>query len=109
MAGEQVPNCRTRHSLRTGIAELVQHYIGDIITKAIAEDVCCRRIGIVPDGECVLGGEFAFARFAPSVTASSPYRLIIRLATLKFEFANSIRPFSSRGPQHGFNATCDER
>ena len=40
MAGEQVPNCRTRHSLRTGIAELVQDYIGDIITKAIAEDVC---------------------------------------------------------------------
>jgi hypothetical protein len=36
-------------------------------------------------------------------------RLRLNLPVGTFEFANSTDRFLPQGPQHGFNATCDER
>ena len=55
------------------------------------------------------GSEFTYTHIA-SLLAPPVLRLArLNLPVGTFEFANSIRPFLPRGPQHGFNATCDER
>jgi len=55
------------------------------------------------------GSEFTYTHIT-SLLAPPAFRLArLNLPVGTFEFANSIRPFLPRGPQHGFNATCDER
>ena len=55
------------------------------------------------------GSEFTYTHIT-SLLAPPVLRLArLNLPVGTFEFANSIRPFSSTRPQHGFNATCDER
>ena len=50
------------------------------------------------------GSEFTYTHIT-SLLAPPELRLArLNLPVVAFEFANSIRPFSPRDPQHGFNA-----